>query len=125
MGTSRTRFWISIVIGILMVAAGVFFLLGDLEIIIVDPGLIIGPIFGIGSLVFLVIFILDTDNWWALFPAFVLIAIGVIVFLDETLGAVAGPWGGAVFLGLLGLAFLLIYIFTGSNGGLSSLEVFY
>lgn len=111
MRTSRTRFWISVISGILMVAAGVLFLLGNLEIITVELDLIIGPIFGIGGLVFLVIFILDTDKWWALFPAFALIAIGVIIFMDEIMGVVADPWGGAVFLGLLGLAFILIYIF--------------
>lgn len=111
MRTSRTRFWISILSGILMVAAGVLFLLGNLEIITVDLDLIIGPIFGIGGLVFLVIFILDTDKWWALFPAFALMAIGIIIFMDNTMPVVSGIWSGAVFLGLLGLAFLLIYIF--------------
>jgi hypothetical protein len=111
MRTSKNRFWISVISGILMVAAGVLFLLGNLEIITVDVDIIIGPIFGVGGLVFLVIFILDTDNWWALFPAFALTAIGIIIFMDNTMPAVAGFWSGAVFLGLLGLAFLLIYIF--------------
>lgn len=111
MRTSKTRFWLSIITGILLVAAGVIFLLGNLEIIIVDWEVIIGPVFGIAGLVFLVVFMLNTDNWWALLPAFVLIAIGIIIFMDNTMPAAIDLWSGAVFLGLLGLSFLLIYIF--------------
>jgi len=111
MRTSRIRFWLSIITGILLVAAGVIFLLGNLEIITVDWEVIIGPVFGIAGLVFLVVFMLNTDNWWALLPAFVLMAIGIIIFMDNTMPAASDLWSGAVFLGLLGLSFLLIYIF--------------
>lgn len=111
MRTSKTSFWLSVMSGILLVAVGVIFLLGNLGIITIDWEVIIGPLFGIGGLAFLVVFMMNTDNWWALFPAFVLMAIGIIIFMDNTMPVVSDLWSGAVFLGLLGLAFLLIYIF--------------
>jgi len=111
MRTSKTRFWLSVISGVLLVAAGVVFLLGNLNIINLNWEVIIGPLFGIGGAVFLMVFIMNTDDWWALFPGFVLIAIGIIIFMDNILGVAADPWIGAVFLGLLSLAFLLIYFF--------------
>ena len=115
MKTSKTRFWLSIVSGVLLVSAGVFFLLANLGIISLNWEVIVGPLFGIGGLVFLFIFIKNKDSWWALIPAFVLIAIGIIIFMDNQLPAEAQRWSGAVFLGLLSLAFLLIYVFHREN----------
>ena len=111
MKTSKTRFWLSIISGILLVAAGVIFLLGNLNILTLDWEVFIGPLFGLGGLVFLLVFVMNTKDWWALIPAFVLTAIGIIIFMDRTMPVVADQWSGAVFLGLLGLAFLIIYIF--------------
>lgn len=111
MRTTKKGFWLSVLSGVLLVAAGVVFLLGNLNIITIDLDVIIGPLFAIGGLVFLVVFMVNTDNWWALFPAFALLAIGIIIFMDSTMPAAADLWSGAVFLGLLGLAFLIIYIF--------------
>lgn len=111
MRTSKMRFWLSIISGLLLVAAGVVFLLGNLDIITLDWDLIIGPLFALGGLVFLLVFAVNTKDWWALIPAFVLIAIGMIVFMDEVIGGAADQWTGAVFLGMLGMAFVIIYIF--------------
>jgi len=111
MKTSKARFWLSVVGGILLIAAGVMFLLGNLNIITVEGDIIIGPLFAIGGVVFLLVFIVNTDNWWALIPAFALMAIGTIIFMDDALPAMADLWSGAVFLGLLSIAFLMIYIF--------------
>ena len=110
MKKSKTNFLLSVVGGILLVAAGVIFLLDNLGLIMLDWELLIGPMFGIGGLVFLMVFILNTDDWWALIPGFVLMGIGIIVFMDDNMQAVADRWSGAVFLGFLGLAFFLIYI---------------
>lgn len=106
----KINFLVSVVGGILLVAAGVIFLMNNLGLIMLDWDVLIGPMFGIGGLVFLMVFILNTDEWWALIPAFVLMGIGIIVFMDQNMQAVADRWSGAVFLGFLGLAFFLIYI---------------
>jgi len=110
MTKSKTNILLSVVGGILLVAAGVIFLLDNLGLIMLDWELLIGPMFGIGGLVFLMVFILNTDEWWALIPGFILMGIGIIVFMSDNMQAAADRWSGAVFLGFLGVAFLMIYI---------------
>jgi len=111
MRSSKKSFWLSVVSGVLLVAAGVIFLLVNLDLIKLDWEMLMGPLFGLGGLVFLIVFVLNTDDWWALIPAFVLFGIGSNIFMDHMMGAAADQWAGAVFLGLLGSSFLLIYIF--------------
>ncbi|MDY6847467.1 MAG: hypothetical protein SVP52_10100 [Chloroflexota bacterium] len=111
MRSSEKSFWLSIISGVLLVAAGVIFLLVNLDLIKLDWEMLIGPLFGMGGLVFLIAFALNTDDWWALIPAFVLFGIGSNIFMDYMIGAAADQWAGTVFFGLLGTSFLLIYIF--------------
>jgi len=115
MKKSKTRVLLSIVGGLLLVAAGVIFLLDNIGIITLDWEMLIGPLFGIGGLVFLIVFIMDKKDWWALIPGFVLIGIGIIIFMSQNMESMAELWGGAVFLGLLGLAFLLVYLSHRNN----------
>ncbi len=115
MSKNKSRLLLPIIGGILLIAAGVIFLLNNLGMIALDWEMYLGPIFALGGLAFLVVFILNTDDWWALIPGFVLIAIGVIAFMDQNMVSVADRWGGAVFLGLLGVSFLLIYLFHMDN----------
>jgi hypothetical protein len=110
MKKDRSRVTLSIGGGILLIATGIIFLLDNLGLITLEWELLIGPLFAFGGLVFLAIFILNTDNWWALIPGLVLIALGTIIFMDNAIAGGGGPWGGAIFLGLLGLAFWLIYL---------------
>ena len=111
MKKSKNKLLLPIIGGILLIAAGVIFLLNNLGLIEVDWEMIIGPIFALGGVIFLLVFVLNTEDWWALIPGFVLIAIGVIIFMDQNFETAADLWSGAVFLGLLGLSFWLIYIF--------------
>jgi len=101
---------LSFVGGLLLIAAGVVFLLDNLGIIMLDWEMLVGPMFGIAGLVFLTAFILNTKHWWALIPGFVLVGIGIIIFMNRSMESAAELWSGAVFLGMLGLAFMLIYI---------------
>ena len=115
MKNSKTKLLLPIIGGILLIAAGVIFLLNNLGMIEVNWEMYIGPLFALGGLVFLLVFILNKEDWWPLIPGFVLIAIGLIIFMDQNIAAVEEGWTGAVFLGLLGLAFLLIYVFHTEN----------
>ncbi len=111
----KSRLLFSIIGGIILIAAGVIFLLDNIGLISLDWEMLIGPMFGLGGLIFLLVFILNTDDWWALIPGFVLIGIGIIIFMGQNMESMAELWSGAVFLGLLGLAFLLIYITHRTN----------
>lgn len=110
MKKSKTGFLLPIIGGILLITAGVIFLLNNLGVITLNWAVIIGPLFAIGGLVFVLVFILNTNEWWALIPGFVLMAIGLIIFMGERDIAILEPWTGAIFLGFLGVAFFLIYI---------------
>ena len=110
MNKSKLRLLLPVIGGILLIAAGVVFLLDNLEVITLDWEMLIGPMFGIGGIIFLLVFILNTDEWWALIPGFVLVGIGIIIFMSQNLDTMVDRWGGAVFLGLLGLAFIFIYM---------------
>lgn len=109
MKNSKTRILMPIVGGILLVAAGVIFLLNNLNIITLDWEMLIGPMFAVGGLIFLLVFIFNTDEWWALIPGFVLIGIGIIIFMGQN--KLADLWTGAVFLAMIGLPFFLVYAF--------------
>ena len=111
MKKSKTRLLLPVVGGLLLIAAGVLLLLGNLEIITLNWEMLIGPMFGIGGLVFLLVFILNTDEWWALIPGFILVGLGINTFMGQYMETMSGQWGGAVFLGFIGLAFIVIYFF--------------
>ena len=115
MKKSKASVLVPVIGGILLIAAGVIFLLTNLKIIQLPWEFLIGPLFGLGGIIFLLVFIINNKDWWALIPGFILIAIGTIIFMDQNLGGFADQWGGLVFLGLLGCAFLLIYILHPQN----------
>jgi hypothetical protein len=98
---------------LLLILTGVIFLLDNLNIISLNWEVLVGPLFALGGLVFLVVFIMDTDNWWALIPGMALIGLGMTIFMDQ--GSFSGAWSGAVFLGMLALSFWLVYAFHPSN----------
>jgi hypothetical protein len=111
MKKSNRRFLLSIVGGIVLIAAGVVFLLSNIGIFTFNWEMVVGPLMVLGGLVFLVVFINNTDEWWALIPGFILIGIGINTFMGQWRGPLDGRFSGAIFLAFVGLPFLLIYIF--------------
>jgi len=109
MKASQSRTIFPVVFGLLLISAGVVFLLDNLNVIALNWQALIGPLFVVGGLIFLLVFILNTDEWWALIPAMALISLGLIIFMGQE--DFANEWTGAVFLGMLGLSFWLIYAF--------------
>ena len=109
MKKSKSSILLPIIGGITLIAVGVIFLLENLGLIALDWEMLVGPIFGVGGLAFLLVFLLDREQWWALIPGCVLLGLGIIIFMSQA--AIAESYAGAVFLGFIGLAFLLIYLF--------------
>jgi hypothetical protein len=108
---SSKGFWLSIGSGIVLVLVGVLFLLETLGVMDLNWEVFAGPLFALGGLFFLVVFIKNTQDWWALIPAFLLIGIGTFLFIGHTMGIAVEQWAGTIFFGLLSLAFFLIYAF--------------
>ena len=102
------RFEIRIIGGILLIAAGALFLLQNLGIFAVGDYL--WPfLFGAGGLVFLYVFLTDRANWWAIIPGFTLLGLAAMIALDQFAPQIGETWGGALFLGGIGLAFWVVY----------------
>ena len=104
------RFLISLTGGILLLVVGVLLLLSNLGIVTLELESVIGPLLAGGGLIFLLVFITNTDAWWALIPGFTLIGVGINAFVSPWLGENEGSVTSAIFLGSVGLPFLLIYI---------------
>ena len=100
--------------GLLLVAAGVLFLLNSIGTISIgDYQWAI--ILVIGGLAFLSVFLADREHWWALFPSFGLLIGGTILFLESAFPQLSGDFGGAITMGGIGLAFLLIFLVNLKN----------
>ena len=100
--------------GLLLVAAGVLFLLNSIGTISIgDYQWAI--ILVIGGLAFLSVFLADREHWWALFPSFGLLIGGTILFLESAFPQFSGDFGGAIAMGGIGLAFLLIFLVNLKN----------
>lgn len=98
--------------GLLLVAAGVVFLLQNLNFISL-AGLgdfVFATFFGLGALAFLAVYITNRKHWWALIPGSALAGIAGILFLEWLSPALENAIGGPLFLGTMALGFLLIYI---------------
>ena len=110
MEKSKLKFALPFAGGIILILAGIVFLLDNLGLIMLDWELLIGPMFGLGGLIFLIVFMLNTRDWWALIPGFVLLGLGITIFMGRYMSAAADQLGGAIFLAFIGLPFWLIYI---------------
>lgn len=94
----------SIVVGAVLILLGGLFVLQNMGILNT-----VGDIFWGGAFLFvgaLFLFSFFTGSWWAAIPGCVLAGIGVLILLPESLD----NFGGAVFLGGIGLAFWLVYL---------------
>ncbi len=75
---------------------------------------------GIVTLVTGVIFIAEfvgsgRASWWALIPGVSLLGLAATIFVGELFPAASEMWGGALFLGGIGLAFFLVYFADRNN----------
>ena len=65
---------------------------------------------GIG---FVLVYLLDRTNWWALVPGSIFFSLGVIRYLE--LNSQDTPTNGIIFLGM-GIAFLLMFLIPSNQG---------
>ncbi len=99
-----TTFW-----GIVLILAGVLFLLQNLGILPAGS-LFIGGVLGFFGLLFLSAYVGDRQHWWALIPGIILLGLASLIVMDAFFPAAASAWGGSVFLGGIGLSFWAVYL---------------
>jgi hypothetical protein len=102
--------------GILLILAGVFFLLQNLGWFAGLWAIIWVMLFGAGGLFFLYLFLNDRrGTWWAAIPGCTLLGLATVTFLDELGPAVLEPLGGPLFLASIAMGFALVYLATPQN----------
>jgi hypothetical protein len=110
-----------IVLGIVLIGLGVLALLQNLGVlnlldllpyITIDAGDVFGTLLvtllfaGVG-LIFLVVFVVNLHrNWWAVIPGFTLMGLAALIAFGNRMGEA----GAGMFLGAIGLSFLVIYL---------------
>ena len=97
--------------GVALIAMGAFFLAQQLNLFAL--GRLELPFwafaFGLLGVIFLVTFITDRRQWWALIPGFVLLGVALLIVNGQN-EFIPAQQAGALFLFGIGLPFLLIYV---------------
>lgn len=105
-GTRNAALW-----GLLLIAAGILFLLQNLGWFGGLTDLIWTGLFGFGGLVFLYIFLTHREEqWWAAIPGFTLLGLAAVTFLDNFGPRFIEPLTGSIFLGSIGVGFVMVYL---------------
>ena len=102
----KTNTLVSVAVGTVLVLLGVLFLLQNFAVLGPFNNLVWTVLFGAGGVVFLIVFLGNTEHWWALIPGFSLLGLGALIGLESWLG----PWAAAIFFFSIALSFLLIYL---------------
>lgn len=98
-----------LLLGAGLILMGVLALLDTLNLVKVADWWI-GALFIMGGLAFLTVTLNNKAQWWGLIPGLALIGIGGEIILGGINATWAHHLGGASVLGMLGLAFWLIYL---------------
>lgn len=113
---SRSRaLWWSLIPGVVLGALAITSLL---EIFIPQFASAYGGLIALGGIgvAFFAVYLNDNMNWWAVIPGGVMLTLGVMDMLDETLGE--ADTAGFLFIGI-GLTFLLLYFLPTPYGRVS------
>jgi len=100
---------IRILIGALLIGAGVLFLLETLNVLQGAWSILWTAAFLGGCVIFFYVYFSDRQQWWALIPAMTLLGLAGTIFVETFLPGSSNV-GGALFLGGIGLGFWVIYI---------------
>ncbi len=98
-----------VILGTLLLFAGVIFLLMTLEILVFDLTVLWIAIFGLVGLGFIVAFFHNREEWWPVIPGLALLGLASLLAISEYRPELADSLGPAVFLGAIGLSFWVIY----------------
>jgi hypothetical protein len=93
-------------LGVLLIVAGVLFLLEALGVLPEIGNLVWIILFALGGLAFLWVYLSHREQWWAAIPGCVLLGIAGTIALSD----VAGTWAGALVPAAIGASFWIIYL---------------
>lgn len=99
-----------LIIGGALILFGILFLLNNFDIVSITASAIFAGIFILAGLIFLIVFLFDNENWWALIPGFVLMGVGGTILTGEYVHIRGIDISGAIMLFFIALPFWIIYI---------------
>jgi hypothetical protein len=100
----------SVLLGVALIIGGVLFLVQNLGFLGRLENALWSLCFGAGGVAFLAALVHNRARWWAAIPGCALLGIGLLISLDDLTPTLARAWGGALFLGMLGLGFWVVYL---------------
>jgi hypothetical protein len=109
------RTGVRVVLSLLLIGAGVLFLLQNLGFLEDAGALFWALAFAVGGGTFLYIYLIDRTQWWALIPGLTLLGIGEIIAVDTFLPQYEEILGAPVFMGFISLSFWIIYLTNREN----------
>ncbi len=104
------RFDVRIVWGALLIVAGLLFLAQSMGLIPSAWGALWAVVFGVAGLAFVAWLFVDRRQWWAIIPGLTLLGLAGVLVLSMLAPEENDGWTGAVFLGAIGLSFVIVYI---------------
>ena len=97
--------------GLLLIAAGIFFLLQNMGFFVSISALLAMALFALGGLAFLAVFLTQLhERWWAAIPGCTLLGLATTIFLDNYAPNLLASFAGSAFLGSIGVGFALVYL---------------
>ncbi|TET83977.1 MAG: hypothetical protein E3J37_04430 [Anaerolineales bacterium] len=99
-----------VVLSLLMIAAGVLFLLQNLGFLEGASAILWTLAFAIAGGAFLYVYRSDRAHWWALIPGFTLLGIGGLIAVDNFVPQYADILGAPLLMGCISLSFWIIYL---------------
>jgi hypothetical protein len=99
-----------LIIGGALILFGILFLLNNFDIFDISVGSVFAGIFALAGLIFLIVFLLDREQWWALIPGFVMMGVGATILVGEFARHTVVDITGAIMLIFIALPFWIIYV---------------
>lgn len=98
--------------GVLLILGGGLFLLQNMGLFALAN---VWPIiFFLPAVVFLYTFVTSRENWWAVIPGMALAGVASLIAFEQLFPRSSDTWGAALFMGCLAVAFLGIFVRTGT-----------
>lgn len=99
-----------LIIGGALILFGIMFLLNNFNIVDLNVASVFAGIFVLAGLIFLIVFFVDQEQWWALIPGFVLMGVGATILVGDFVHLRGMDITGAVMLFFIALPFWVIFI---------------
>ena len=99
-----------VALSLLMIAAGVLFLLQNLGFLEGAGAILWALAFAVAGAAFLYVYFSDRVNWWALIPGFTLFGIGGLIAVNNFIPQYGDTLGVPLLMGCISLSFWIIYL---------------